>query len=142
MAVARSIATKYLRPTPTQPEKWILRKAFEQTFFTKGLATLPLLPKEVLWRRKEAFSDGVSGTEKSWYQEVQERVAAKGIREDMKPLYRILTPPTLEAYYYRQIYDDLYNHLVVPYYWMPRWSGETTDPSARTLKVYNAINCD
>lgn len=146
VALARSIGTKYLRPTPTQPEKWILRKAFEKTFFTKGLATLPLLPKEVLWRRKEAFSDGVSGTEKSWYEEIQERVAADGIEllspYEMKRLYPILTPPTLEAYYYRQIYDDLYNHLVVPYYWMPRWSGETTDPSARTLKVYNAINCD
>lgn len=33
-------------------EKYLLRKAFDG---------LDLLPKEVLWRTKEAFSDGVSG---------------------------------------------------------------------------------
>jgi asparagine synthase (glutamine-hydrolysing) len=46
-------------------EKWILRVAFEDT---------GLLPHEVLWRRKEAFSDGVSAETKSWYEEIQERL--------------------------------------------------------------------
>jgi asparagine synthase (glutamine-hydrolysing) len=32
-------------------EKWLLRKAFEST---------KLIPEQVLWRKKEAFSDGVS----------------------------------------------------------------------------------
>jgi asparagine synthase (glutamine-hydrolysing) len=39
-------------------EKWWLRKAFD------GLG---LLPDEVLWRKKEAFSDGISTEEKSWF---------------------------------------------------------------------------
>ena len=26
---------------------------------------------------------------------------------------------------------------VIPYMWMPKWSPETTDPSARTLSIYN-----
>ena len=33
-------------------EKWILRKAFD-------VEDAPYLPKEVLWRQKEQFSDGV-----------------------------------------------------------------------------------
>ena len=40
-------------------EKWILRMAFDTT---------GLLPREVLWRRKEAFSDGVSSETKSWFE--------------------------------------------------------------------------
>lgn len=32
------------------------------------------LPKSVLWRKKEAFSDGVSSKEKSWYQMVRSHV--------------------------------------------------------------------
>jgi hypothetical protein len=25
---------------------------------------------------------------------------------------------------------------VIPHMWLPKWSGETTDPSARTLTLY------
>ena len=38
-------------------EKYLLRKSFE----TK-------LPDEVVWRRKDGFSDGVSKNERPWYQ--------------------------------------------------------------------------
>jgi asparagine synthase (glutamine-hydrolysing) len=136
VAVARSIATKYLRPSASQPEKWLLRQ---------GFAATSLLPSEVLWRRKEAFSDGVSSQEKPWYQEIQERISGQGLEmpseEEMKQLYPALTPLTLEAYYYRRIYDGFYpNALTVPYFWMPRWSGAATDPSARTLAVYRDKN--
>ena len=43
-------------------EKWWLRQAFEG---------LDLLPKEVLWRQKEAFSDGISSKKKSWFDVLQ-----------------------------------------------------------------------
>lgn len=48
-----------------------------------------------------------------------------------------ITPLTKEAYYYRQVFDDLFPgcaHLI-PYYWMPKWSV-SKDPSARTLGHY------
>lgn len=52
-----------IEPKLKQPrngmEKYLLRKAFDG---------LDLLPKEVLWRTKEAFSDGVSGVKRSWYE--------------------------------------------------------------------------
>ena len=42
-------------------EKYLLRDAIEQV-------NPELLPSDVLWRTKEAFSDGVSGIDRSWYQ--------------------------------------------------------------------------
>jgi asparagine synthase (glutamine-hydrolysing) len=53
-----SIDPKYKAPRHGI-EKYLLRKAFD---------SLDILPKEVLWRTKEAFSDGVSGTKRSWYE--------------------------------------------------------------------------
>ena len=44
-------------------EKYLLRSAFKD---------MNLLPKEVLWRTKEAFSDGVSKQTRSWYKIIQE----------------------------------------------------------------------
>jgi asparagine synthase (glutamine-hydrolysing) len=109
------------------PEKWIIRRAFEP---------LDYLPYEVLWRKKEAFSDGVSGLEKSWYEITQEMSAAV-VGDEW-----IGKADTPEKYYYKKIYDGLYGaesaHVNVPYFWMPRWSPGAKDPSARTLNVYNS----
>jgi hypothetical protein len=84
-----------------------------------------------LWRQKEAFSDGVSGPEKSWYEITQEK--AREIVGDQKP--------TPEKFYYRKLFVDFYGEanekVNVPYFWMPRWSPGATDPSARTLAVYS-----
>lgn len=46
-------------------EKFLLRSSF------KGLN---LIPEEILWRRKEAFSDGVMSAKKSWYNHLQEQL--------------------------------------------------------------------
>lgn len=35
---------------------------------------LDLIPEEILWRRKEAFSDGVMSAKKSWYNHLQEQL--------------------------------------------------------------------
>jgi asparagine synthase (glutamine-hydrolysing) len=141
VAVARAIATIWRRPRRAgmerssgeiadgQVEKWILRKAFEGT---------GLLPDEVLWRQKEAFSDGVSSKKKSWYEEIQDRIGSSN--SNKTTTYTYLPPPTPEAKYYRDIFTELYGDRcarVLKYFWMPKWSGETTDPSARTLSVYN-----
>lgn len=124
----RRIAPELLRPTPTQQEKFILRTAFDGT---------DLLPAEILWRKKEAFSDGVSSVGGlSWYQECQlraEQLHPNWKREAANITY--LQPKTAEAYYYRKLFMEYYGdvNVNVPYYWMPKWSPETSDPSARTL---------
>lgn len=135
VAVVRSIHPQLLRPLPGQQvEKYILRAAFDD-----GVT----LPYDVLWRRKEAFSDGVSGTEKAWFQEIQERVAAI-VPKDWNvggPTTLHLPPTTPEEFYYRFLFASYYGNATcktaVPYRWMPKWSPETKDPSARTLSNYN-----
>ena len=122
VAVARSIATRLRRPLKgSHPEKWLMRMAFDNS----------LLPKEVLWRKKEAFSDGVSGTDQSWYQIAQKMAEEKLAGKNF-------TDGTAEKCYYRMIYEEIYGastaKVNVPYFWMPRWS-KTTDPSARTLAI-------
>ena len=113
-----------------QPEKWLLRRAFDD-----GIT----LPRAILWRKKEAFSDGVSPTTESWYQIIQRRVAGLVSDSDLasaEKKYPVNTPTTAEMYYYRTIFESKYgakmNTATVPAFWMPRWSN-TTDPSARTL---------
>ena len=68
MATYLSVATALRRPYKAgqsalfpagRAEKALLREAFDDV-------DAPLLPREVLWRRKEAFSDGVSKPERSW----------------------------------------------------------------------------
>jgi asparagine synthase (glutamine-hydrolysing) len=121
VATARAVATGLRRPSDTQCEKYILRRAF---------ADSGLLPNDVLWRKKEAFSDGVSGPAKLWYQEIQERV----------PSLMGLSPAEAERAYYESIYNQHYKGRGapnVPYRWMPRWTN-ATDPSARTLAAYSA----
>jgi asparagine synthase (glutamine-hydrolysing) len=136
VAVARSLPSYWRRPVKgKQVEKWILRRAFDD-----GIT----LPHQVLWRRKEAFSDGVSSQEKSWYQEIQERVIPlmpENWYEKAQRQYQHLPPQTPEQYYYRYLFEAEFSRTpsqtCVPYFWMPKWSPGVTDPSARTLAVYN-----
>jgi asparagine synthase (glutamine-hydrolysing) len=136
VGVARSIATEWRRPIQgIQVEKWILRRAFDDN---------ETLPHEVLWRRKEAFSDGVSSSEKSWYQEIQDRVqyiVPPDWQEIAKRNYTYLVPQTPEQYYYRFLFEAAFgkhiSQMVIPYFWMPKWIEGATDPSARTLEIYN-----
>ena len=123
-----SIPIEFRQPLKgIRPEKWLLRKAFDDG---------TTLPNEVLWRRKEAFSDGVSG-EKSWYEIAKEKTTKLVPDGWEKRRFVENVPKTPEMYYYRSIFYDLYgaSTATVPYFWMPKWSN-TTDPSARTLSLY------
>ena len=137
VAVARSVPVEWRRPgIGGRPEKWLLRKAFEAEEGAPGL-----LPEAVLWRKKEAFSDGVSSMEKSWYEICQEKAAAlvpaDWAERAEREFWGHLTPKTAEQYYYRSLFEGVYGRGVaavnVPYFWMPRWVQGATDPSARTL---------
>jgi asparagine synthase (glutamine-hydrolysing) len=136
VAVVRSIHPSFLRPGVTgQIEKEILRCAFDDDV---------ILPIKVLWRRKEAFSDGVSTPEKAWFQEIQERLQ-KGIhmqweKNDPSVYQGHIRPTSGEDYYYWFHFVASYGIVAlkttVPYRWMPKWCPGATDPSARTLAVY------
>lgn len=131
----RSIPTRLRRPTKDQMEKYILRKAFDDA---------DLLPADVLWRKKEAFSDGVSSTDKPWHAQINDwaREQIPDIDDELKNAaqkYPHCPPKTAEALLYRRIFEEIYGKSsvdVIPYFWMPKWSPETNDPSARTLSLY------
>lgn len=103
-------------------EKYLIRKAIE-------LYLPDLLPTEVLWRVKEAFSDGVSSKSKSWYEIIQDQV------QDQTKEYHMLTN---EQLYYMNMFDKYYPNCrtLIPYYWMPKFVENPFDASARTLDVY------
>lgn len=107
------------------PEKYLIRKAFEKGEY---------LPENILWRTKEAFSDGVSSVNRSWFEIINENLLNNTdllIAKKNKEL-------TLEQNYYKNIFNSYYSgcEAIIPYYWMPRFI-DADDASARTLKIYN-----
>ena len=111
-------------------EKWLLRSAFEG-----------YLPDKVLWRRKEAFSDGVSGVKQSWHTILQEQ-ASKIYGDIELPEYDHMPLPKsgpAESHHFRQLFRHSYgeeNEKVVPYYLRPKWVT-TEESSARALDIYS-----
>ena len=117
-------------------EKYLLRNSFSfHNYEVLGLDK-QLLPNDVLWRKKEAFSDGVSANERSLYTILQEYTNSLDLK--LNKVYTINTPTTKEQIYYRTIFQELYPNLdnIIPYFWMPKYIN-AVDPSARTLSIYN-----
>ena len=103
-------------------EKEFIREAIQEN-------NVNLLPFNILWRKKEAFSDGVSGQQRAWFQIIHESLHQHDLNENDEF--------TKEQFYYRNVFNNEYSdcfHLI-PYYWMPKYSS-TSDPSARTLSIY------
>ncbi|XP_054461381.1 asparagine synthetase [glutamine-hydrolyzing] [Anoplopoma fimbria] len=112
-------------------EKHLLRDSFKD---------LNLIPDEILWRRKEAFSDGMMSMEKSWYICLQEHLESMVNDDQMEKAHKTFPhnpPRTKEAYYFRQVFEKHYPGKAqwLSHYWMPRWTN-ASDPSARTLAIY------
>jgi asparagine synthase (glutamine-hydrolysing) len=113
-------------------EKYLLRKAFDNE---------RLLPSIVLWRRKEAFSDGCSSKERSWHHIIQEHID-KIVSDDefdrLYSSYEFNKPQMKETYYYRTLFEKYYPNRgeLIPHYWLPKWNGDKVDPSARELEQY------
>ena len=144
-------------------EKSLIRTAFSEDEYKTSLGNA-LLPNEVLLRRKEAFSDGVSKTSRSLYEIIQEYTTDKFIKEDCNIPYSCLCvtdietkitentdyivgignhlrPKTAEQFYYRKIFETYYSGMgkIIPYFWMPKFIN-ATDASARTLEIYGKDN--
>ena len=114
-----------------QCEKFLLRNAFSNTTNVSS----QILPNEILWRKKEAFSDGVSSHGRSLYQILQEQIAQKLNLDENTDIY---TPSIeTEKYYYKKLFDMYFPNCshILPYFWMPKYTN-ATDPSARTLTFY------
>jgi len=130
VSVARGIPTEQLRPTKGRMEKHVLRAAFEAS---------GLLPPSVLWRSKEAFSDGISRAENSWFETAKAR-GEEEFPEGWACHFAINPPRTAEAAWYRSLFHESYPEVaasLIPAMWMPRFIEGATDPSARTLALYS-----
>ena len=112
-------------------EKWWLRQAFANTNF---------ICDSVLWRKKEAFSDGVSSKKKSWFKILQDYINLQVSDEEFNENNN--NNPSKEAYYYKKIFIKFFGEErvnILPNYWQPKFitSNGYVDPSARTLNVYD-----
>ncbi len=107
-------------------EKAVIRGAFEG-----------YLPESILYRQKEAFSDGIgynSVTALKQYAEAQ-----NGIQE-RDTIHNTAQPKTDEARLYYSLFTNHYSNrpgLYTPYYWMPMWHDDVDDPSATVLDTHN-----
>ncbi|CAN1354612.1 Asparagine synthetase [glutamine-hydrolyzing] 1 [Linum perenne] len=130
---------KMIKPDEGRIEKWVLRKAFDDE-------DRPYLPKHILYRQKEQFSDGVGY---SWIDGLKDH-ASQHVTDKMMQnaahIYPHNTPPTKEAYYYRMIFERFFPQnsakLTVPggasvacstakaVEWDAAWS-DNLDPSGR-----------
>ncbi|KAJ6302747.1 hypothetical protein OIU77_016771 [Salix suchowensis] len=82
-------------------EKWVLRRAFDDE-------ENPYLPKHILYRQKEQFSDGVGY---SWIDGLKAHAALHvndKMMQNAKHIFRHNTPTTKEAYYYRMIFERFF----------------------------------
>lgn len=139
------IPSEWRKPTYKNMEKWWLRKAFDGT---------GLLPDSILFRKKEAFSDGISSQTagKSWFQILQDFVETQVSDEEFNTMNEF-NCPTKEAYYYMKIFIEFFGKErvgIIPHYWQPKFkaNGEIVDfnkkdsyqdPSARTLNIYKEV---
>ena len=86
-------------PNTHNIEKYLLRKAFDED---------NILPKEVLWRVKEAMSDGVSSQKRGWFEIIQEKVNAEMTDmefEEIRAKYTWNPPQLKESAYFREIFQ-------------------------------------
>ena len=89
---------------------------------------------DVLWRRKEAFSDGVSKSAFSWGDIVRGFVDSVVSDEEFESKNHKKFK-LKETYYYHKVFSRHYfNDNIIPHLWMPRFCDESVvDPSARKL---------
>ncbi|KAK2865073.1 asparagine synthetase [Arthroderma sp. PD_2] len=83
-------------------EKYILRKAFDIT----EPEDIPYLPKKILWRQKEQFSDGVGYGWIDALKDTAELYVTDEMMANPKPQWGDDIPNTKEAYWYRLMFDE------------------------------------
>lgn len=136
----------------TRVEKELFRLSLDEYANNGTRSHYKYLPEEVLYRRKEAFSDGVSGEEKSWKDVIEDKMRENNIQWELFVGGFVNNEETMtyEQTWYKKLFNDA---ILSPYYmtfndlekgfykrletrWMPRFVN-ASDPSARTLELYN-----
>ncbi|KAF8683799.1 hypothetical protein HU200_044733 [Digitaria exilis] len=127
-------------------EKWVMRKAFDDE-------ENPYLPKHILYRQKEQFSDGVGYSWIDGLKAFTEQQVTDEMMSNAAQLYPYNTPVNKEAYYYRMIFERLFPQdsarETVPWgpsiacstpaaiEWVEQWKA-SNDPSGRFISSHDA----
>ena len=122
----------YLKMNRHNMGKYLLRKAF---------AADHILPEEILWRQKAAFSDAVGHSLVDDIRAYAEEKYTDEEFEAKKAQYTYCPPFTKESLLYRELFEKYYpgNAEMIADFWMPNknWEGcAVNDPSARVLSNY------
>ena len=112
--------------------KYLLRHAFEKE---------DLLPANILWRQKAAFSDAVGHSMVDDLKAYAEEKYSDEEYEERRQKYPYCMPFTKESLLYREIFEKFYpgQAAMIKDFWMPNreWEGcDVGDPSARVLSNY------
>ena len=81
--------------TNERMEKWVIRKSFED-----------YLPKEITWRQKEQFSDGVGYSWIDNLKELVENEVSDKMFANASKKFPFQTPQNKEEYFYRTIFES------------------------------------
>ena len=114
-------------PSYSNCEKFLLRQVFNDDTY---------LPQDCLFRKKEAFSDGISSKENSWFNIITTKIN-NIISDDIN----LNGSPSKEAFYYKKKFIEFFGEKrlnIIPHYWQPDFISNNVyiDPSARVLNVY------
>ena len=114
-------------PSYSNCEKFLLRQVFNDDSY---------LPHDCLFRKKEAFSDGISSKENSWFNIITTQID-KIIDDDTD----LNGSPSKEAFYYKKKFIKYFGEKrldIIPHYWQPDFISNNVyiDPSARLLNIY------
>lgn len=112
--------------------KYLLRHAFEKDH---------LLPDDILWRQKAAFSDAVGHSMVDDLKAYAETVYTDEEFDCKRRKYDHCMPFTKESLLYRELFEQSYpgQAKMIKDFWMPNktWEGcNVDDPSARALSNY------
>jgi asparagine synthase (glutamine-hydrolysing) len=128
-------------------EKWVLREAMTSKYGINSQGR-QMLPDSIIWRTKEAMSDGVSLHARSWSTIIQEHLmktqSARSMYVDSglcdcDSVNDPVLPSEVERKWFKQVFSSEYPGCegTIPYDWLPKWCGDVCDASARVLSVYN-----
>ncbi|RVX23836.1 Asparagine synthetase [glutamine-hydrolyzing] 3 [Vitis vinifera] len=90
-----------VRPDLGRIEKWVLRNAFDDD-------QKPYLPKHILYRQKEQFSDGVGYRWIDGLKDHANEHVTDAMLLNANFIYPENTPTTKEGYYYRAIFEKFF----------------------------------
>ncbi len=117
--------------------KYLLRHTFEKD---------GILPDEILWRQKAAFSDAVGHSLVDDLKAYAETLYTDGEFRDRCRKFDYCPPFTKESLLYRELFEKYYpgQAEMIAGFWMPNpeWEGcKVDDPSARVLSNYGNSGC-